>query len=345
MLMSGNVVPKRMIGFDFLKYISSFMVICIHMPYFGKEYLEPLTRFAVPFFFMVTGYFYSSVCGKGRAIQQLHKIFRLFLGVNLLFLCWGILLNVVNGQSVGLYLKSLFDMTLLVRFVFLNGSPIAVHLWYVGALLYVLILIFVFERFCSREKLYMLIPVLILLNVILGNYSSVLLGVRSPLALTRNFLFVGLPFFLLGDYIRRAKASPGNRNLVILAVCAAILTVAESMFLRNSGREFNQECFFATPFLSYALFRLALQNGERLGSHPWIRALAQLGKDTSTTIYVIHPIVIFVAEKIAKFLGTYVPVLDTLYFYVAPIVVLAESTAAGLLYNAVMNRIKSRFHK
>lgn len=52
---------NRKVGLDFLKFICSFMIICIHIPFpepLGTIF-TPITRIAVPIFFMITDYFYS----------------------------------------------------------------------------------------------------------------------------------------------------------------------------------------------------------------------------------------------------------------------------------------------
>ena len=64
---------KRHDGLDFAKFLCSYMVISIHMSYFGKSYIEPLSRFAVPLFFMITGYFYSSIKQKTKSLHKSRK--------------------------------------------------------------------------------------------------------------------------------------------------------------------------------------------------------------------------------------------------------------------------------
>ena len=76
------------------------MVICIHMTYYGKKYFEPLTRFAVPIFFMITGYFYSTIKQNNREWAQIRKTIVLFLYSNLLYLVWKITRCVLLGESI-----------------------------------------------------------------------------------------------------------------------------------------------------------------------------------------------------------------------------------------------------
>ena len=46
---------------DILKAVCAFFVITIHCPsIFLPRYIEPVTRMAVPVFFMISGYFYTN---------------------------------------------------------------------------------------------------------------------------------------------------------------------------------------------------------------------------------------------------------------------------------------------
>lgn len=48
---------NRNIGLDIGKWIFCFCVICLHVPMWNNNFLMPINRCAVPFFYMVTGYF------------------------------------------------------------------------------------------------------------------------------------------------------------------------------------------------------------------------------------------------------------------------------------------------
>ena len=64
---------KRYDGLDLAKFLCAFLVVCTHVAYAGKHIISPMTRFSVPVFFMITGYFYASVREKGREFVQIRK--------------------------------------------------------------------------------------------------------------------------------------------------------------------------------------------------------------------------------------------------------------------------------
>lgn len=332
-------ISSRHLGLDFAKFLCAFMVVSIHTPYFGNEYLEPLARFAVPVFFMITGYFYSSVQQKSREHIQLRKAVVLFLSSNLLFLIWKIVLCVVAGESFPDLVHSIFNFATWIKFLFFSESILSGHLWYLGALSYVLVIILVFDKYSSREKLYKFIPILLLINILVGNYSIILFGKRLPLLLTRNFLFCGLPFFLLGDAISRKQTTRSNAQLFAIAIISAFITLAENVvFLKIEARS-NADCFFATPFLAYSLFMLFLKNGTTF-QHPLLTKVAQLGRCTATTTYIIHPIAIHIVGKIVNAIGRYVPCMTSVWNYTAPLLVFITCTLFACCFDTVRRNIR-----
>ena len=54
-----NMKKQRNYSLDLLKFISSFLIVCIHFKISGKtgELITIIARFAVPVFFMVSGYY------------------------------------------------------------------------------------------------------------------------------------------------------------------------------------------------------------------------------------------------------------------------------------------------
>ena len=113
------------------------------MPFPGKigAYFTALTRVAVSIFFMITGYFYSDMVARHKEKQQIKKILYLVVEANLLFFIWNIVLDVLRRNSIVTYVRSIFTGKNLLEFLTLNESPVAGHLWYLGAILYVLVIV------------------------------------------------------------------------------------------------------------------------------------------------------------------------------------------------------------
>lgn len=62
----------------------------------------------------------------------------------------------------------------LGKFILFNENPFGFHLWYIGAYLYVLIIILYLEKCNKLSYIYWSIPILLLLDLCFGKYSLVL---------------------------------------------------------------------------------------------------------------------------------------------------------------------------
>lgn len=126
----NNIVTKRNINADFLKVISSFAVVGIHIFSFEYHnvvitYLHCLCYFAVPVFFMVNGYFTlnkSEVTFK----YSLQKIKNILLVVFL----WNCLITV----DILLYKHTLINVFLLSAKTLIQLGNLS-HFWFFGVII------------------------------------------------------------------------------------------------------------------------------------------------------------------------------------------------------------------
>lgn len=316
---------RRNPGFDCLRLLCAFCVVCLHVAYPYKYLAEPWIRFAVPVFFMLSGFFFQGQRNRGK---QIRKILLLCIGSNLLHLVFQLALNAATGLSSAAFPGSLGNLQVWMEFLLLNQSPISSPLWYLGALLYVLVLVSLLGE--KRTLVYPLIPVLLILNLVLGTYSPVVFGRPLSIEISRNFLFVGLPFFLLGDYIRRRKSIPGWKVLLSCLALGLALSFAENYLLYKAGLLVNQDFYLGTVFVAYALFRMT-QSGKAVFENTLYRKLALWGRRYSLGIYILHPMVIQLCKAFLSRFGDTYPLLNRAYIHFAPLIVFSLS----LLLSAV----------
>lgn len=178
---------ERNYNLDVLKTICAFLVICIHVPFPGivGEIIIPLARIAVPIFFMITGYFYDKIDKK--PFKQIKKVIILIILSNLLYF----ILDAITNKNVA----EMFSLKNILSFVVFNESPFAGHLWYLNALLYVLVILYFVDKLKIRKYLYYVIPILLAIDLILGKYSILLFEQQFPYIIIRNFLFVRIAIF------------------------------------------------------------------------------------------------------------------------------------------------------
>ena len=199
---------RRWTCIDILKCLAAIAVVEIHKPLEiqgGDEFLI-LCRFAVPVFFMITGFFYPETVAKKRELKQFGKIFTITIGANLFYLLWEILLAVEKRENIKEALLARFEERVPEDFILWNFSPLSPHLWYLQALLYVLVIAFIVEHLGLRKLAYLAIPVLLAGSLIKGSYSLLFVGKEDcHIYYARNFLYCGLPFFWLGCWFGSRK--------------------------------------------------------------------------------------------------------------------------------------------
>lgn len=312
-------LSQRYIGLDFLKLICSFLVIHIHMSSVGKQFLLPISRVAVPLFFMISGFFYTKLSCK-RKIYQLKKLAFLFIFSHVFYAVYDLLQLAFSGETILPYFSKFFALDFWVIFLVFNEALISVQLWYLSAVFYVLIIVFVAEKRFSLNSLYKFIPVLLLLNFLLGTYANPLFGLDIPIVISRNFLFCGLPFFLMGSYMRAHQPTFSNRFLLAAISITLVASLSENILLINNFRKFNNDLYITTPFLALFLFLLVINNEPCFAMKP-LKAASELGRKTSTYIFVIHPIVIYALLDFVERLALTCPVITRAYaFYSVPLV-------------------------
>lgn len=332
----------RNYGLDLLKTICAFLVICIHAPFpdLAGDILTPIARIAVPLFFMITGYYYSHTKERQKEKKQIIKIFKLFASANILYIFWSFVKAFISGESVTAFISNTFSVKSILQFMLFNESPFSGHLWYLGAILYVLVIIFLFEKKWSRQKLYPLIPVLLLMDLALGKYSLLLFGQSVPFVFIRNFICVGLPYFLIGDMLKTRNIRMKPAKSALLSLVFVITTLAERFILGYFNVNATRDHYISTTLLAVSLFLLALHFSGKPNNRIH-ESLCHTGANLSSGIYILHPIFIVIISKAVEFISRYIN-LSVVYSYTAPFVVMIVTTVAIWVYKLITNKIKTK---
>lgn len=330
---------------DLLRFICAFLVVCIHTPFPGKigEMFGVFTRIAVPIFFIISGYFHNHLAENNLLIKSLKKAITIFFVANVFYLLWGIIVEVIKGDVLLLnYINSLIDIRKIILFIVTNQSMLKEHLWFLGAYIYVIGIAILFEKLKIRRwVIYVIALCLLILGEMLGTYSLLVFGISLPVCFTRNFLFVGIPFYYIGVYICHNKGQINNiSSLVygILAIISFLLSVVEKSVLSYKGMLPEREHFIGTSFCAVAVFYLFInlphvdKSKKKIGYF-----FSTLGRDCAAIIYVIHPTVIFVFAYIADRFH-----IVFWYRFLAPVIVFFISTIGAWLINIFRNLVKGK---
>ena len=302
-------------GLDVLKAICAFLVVCIHTRRYTDASLdvEALCRLAVPVFFMITGFFYNGVVEQKRELKYIKKILWLIVWSNLLYFLYGF---IVFDNCLGMvnYIASKVNLFNIKYFLLFNVSPFSDHLWYLNALIYV---IFAFSFFLKKsKKIFLMILVLLLLSLgqVLGEFSEIIFGERLHYFFVRNFIFIGLPYFLIGYLISFYKASildkMRNKYLIFILLFGITCVIERHLF----GKNISVDHYTSTIFLSVTIFLYFISISEK--EFIFKDKICKIGREYSTHIYILHMMFVnylnLLSDKV-KITGV--------YSYVIPIVV------------------------
>lgn len=335
---------ERLDGLDVLKCICAFLVISRHTPFrgaFGAN-LQAITGSAVPIFFMITGFFYDSAHTMKKKLGQIKKHLILCVSTNILYIAWSVLLTLHHHLSVWEDLRrSVFSPIRMLKMLFFN-TPLAIntggHLWYLNAILYVLIVYFAAKKFGFERLIGIAAPILFVLNAALGKYSLLIFGFALPPIVTRNFLLVGIPCFWMGNFIgthRKTIESLLERKkwlpVVLTAAFTAMVAVEYNLLTMYKCNAETDYYFFNFPLAACA-FILFMQIKRTGGA---LNMLRVIGKDYSADIYILHPIAITLCASAAARLG-----INAVYGYVRPIAVFFASLLAARTASALRKSFK-----
>ena len=324
---NGTIKKHRNHSLDLLKFIASFLIVCIHFRIFGEtgKFVVVIARFAVPVFFMISGYYsYKDNCERVR--KKLFNILKLYIGVVVLYFCFNVLVKVLGGQyrEAIWYISTYFRIQYTSKSIIFNESITAMHLWFLGALIYSYVIrYFVLKAKIKDNIIYILSAVLLSVHLVLG-IGVTALGIETPAFLMnnyvlRNFLFMGFPLFTLGQFIKKKESVILEKVSGKIIALILLLWLAESFIVYRI--DWTKDLYFGSVFAAFALFTIALKMKHKT-YHPKVIALS----GTTTYVYLIH---VMLGEIISMTILQNVK----LYLCIQPFVVFAVSVGIALLLN------------
>ena len=198
---------KRNYFLDFWKFIAAIGVILVHIPFPGKfgTIMTCVGTWGVGFFAIISGY---ACCGDSKVMSK--KILKRFVRN-----------GIITALAIALYMTfsyfayksdnililwqlelkkpmTFVKMIFMGDFEFFYGSP----LWYMVALLYCYLILFVLVRFNLKKVIYVLCPIFAVARIIVDSYVN---SFGAIWHYSGNALIGVLPMMLLGYVIADNK--------------------------------------------------------------------------------------------------------------------------------------------
>lgn len=242
---------RKLETIDFFKLIFSICVVCIHTGFLS--FLPPdiawfinrlIFRIAVPFFFVVNGFFlYKRVCdfqkkAERNLIEYNKKMLKTYAIYTLIYSFLYLLKEILLHRNL--------NNSILELLHYLIVYPIGA-MWYVWALILSVCIIIIINKFTEINrilyKLFLITFVFYCVGLLFNSYYFIIENTPfqniadiyiSVFLTSRNAIFVGLPFIFLGMVMRKIIDNGFYMNkgkIIILLIFSYILFFIELVLI------------------------------------------------------------------------------------------------------------------
>ncbi len=287
------MTSKRNSSIDIFRLVAAALVVVQH---YGIIYprttkiamvTDLFSRIAVPFFFMVSGFFSwkdDPILRRGYLKKQALTIGKILIVSSVILM----VANIFLDFHIRITAKSILYLLIYNEPRFLFGHS---HMWYMLALIYVLLIAIVIDKLGKNKAAYAAAPLILAAAIGLDIYLRAQGTMRS--CFVRNFFLFGLPYFYIGQFLHRYQDKILDkinkpRSIALFFICAAGLTAEAFLALKfdlaSFGYFLDRKIFLFLPPLGFSVFLLLLHY-PNIGQNSFA---ARYARDASMIIYIIH---------------------------------------------------------
>lgn len=302
----GREMTNKNNCLNFLKGCACFGVLYMHTSYdcLFSSMISCLSRFAVLVFFMISGYYcYDDdrvKIGKRMPRKVKHVTKLIVVSMSIYFLWQGVISNILFDNKIDLvgFISNCLTKENLLKLLLFNQPFFGGILWFIFALVYCYLIFWVVNKFNLYRASYILIPILIVVHIFTRGYIQYngLVDESININWYRNFLFMGFPFFMLGNFIHKYEKKIidifSNKQLITLICFGLALSCVERYVV-------VLELFWGTVIATFCMFVYAVKNSEK----KIIPVIANIGENYSMQIYIAHPIVSTILFRFKEIVG------------------------------------------
>lgn len=327
---------KRNNSLDFFKGIACIAVVFMHVEFPGiiGTMVQSVARWSVPLFFATSGYFMKNGTVESCFRKSKH-ILQIILYATLFYVAFGIGYHAYLGDLAE-YTASQFSVINVFSFILFN-VPVFIngHLWFLFALLYVYLSYAIMIRL-DLVKYQKVLCILLLCGHFAMSYGAMLfLEGGAPGRLYRNFVFEGLPFFILGNlmyHINQNIETDSQKGRIhklglVLFLVSIILSMAERILV---GQDFSVHIASVIALIGILMF----VSVETIPAQ--LNIFAELGRNHSLMIYILHPAIYRVIDICAK--GIKIGDTD-IYLWIRPVLALIFTIIVAILFEKIKGAV------
>jgi surface polysaccharide O-acyltransferase-like enzyme len=303
---------NRIESVDSVRLLAIISVIAIHTePFFyqtlgSKVYfhlevvINQFARFAVPFFFVISGYFWGLKIRSGKHLLVATN--KMGFRIICIFLVWSLIYLLPYNLSIiyEIGILSAMEVACSNLLVLLREPGVMLlegtkgHLWFLVGLLFALYISFLFVN-RNAEKLLLVFSVfLYIAGVLLKSYSDSPVGYSVDFN-TRNGPFFSTLLFSSGYFISRYRPNLSWFNYGLITFVFGVLLHFTEIYMLNKfyGTSTVQDYVFGTYLMGFGAAVLSLSNHSLLR----VKALSRFGQMV-LGVYAVHIIFVDIARPI-----------------------------------------------
>ena len=281
-----------------MKAIASFFVVCIHISFPRPigTIVKCFASYAVPLFFMISGYytFYKEKDILNKTInRRIKKICKLAIISFIFYFVLNCIIQ-IKDENFNNYIAQIKTKENILKFLILNYTTPFIgvgHLWYIFSLIYVYGLVKIVNKYDLYKRSYIYSIILIIIVYIL-EVINVKKQLNIDIVYLRNAWTLGFPCFMLGRFIHQNKKvflleKEKFKNVILVGTLLTFFVYSiEIIFISP-----NLLLYLNSFLVNFLIFFVAL-------NYPKISILYKLGKLHSSNIYIIHYAIIIIFQQL-----------------------------------------------
>ena len=280
---------------DTIKGFACIFVVLIHYNW-GNDIslvLKTIGRFAVPYFFFVSGFYLPDSSGviSRQTVQRKARHILTLAGKSAVFyslfcILWNISMN--TSWSWAEFIREEITWGSIIKFFLSNDPFVYAHFWYLLASIYCYLTVLLLGDIPGKRGYFLIFVVLLSLYSIFAEFhgfwglrNSISLTAGGTLILSNIFCFRALPFFTFGIYAKKACRSWKNQ-LPLYGLIAAVFLGFLSAVLES--RKYGTILMYLGTHLS--VLALALISIQYPGKS--LDIMEYIGSKLSMYVYIYH---------------------------------------------------------
>lgn len=274
--MKNKAEIGRKNGVDCFKLIAAFFVMILHAddarldPLYAEN-ARLLGRWAVPFFFMASGFFLGRKIEDGKLhFSRIQKNIAVLISISIIA---GTVFLIAGFFKESYYYKIEN---------FLTGTHY--HLWFIGSLLFGYLFIW-YIYFIKQHKILPYLSIVLLILALIADAYDLFLAESYHFAFFRFLL--AIPFLYVGMYFSKKEFSKKYKGLwltlVFLGVALQLLE-AEMFYSLFEYSKYAHQFLVGTILITIPLFLLSASSKMKEN------VFSRWGRDHSFFLYLYHPL-------------------------------------------------------